>query len=299
MPEVPDLTDRLIHIADLHFWHVARNPLVLLNKRMLGNFNVWLRRRHEFAMHRAEAYADHVASLGIEELLLTGDFSSTALDAEFLLARAFVDGLRNRGLHISLMAGNHDVYTFEAVRKRRFERHFAEYLPASGYPWLQRLKGGTPLVLIPTVCPNLVSSRGRITRAEIEQVENLLKPLEGSVIVAGHYPLLTQTYGYTVSRERELRNAETLRQALGRSGKPILYVCGHVHRFSYVQDVRYPNLRHLSSGAFFRIDKTRSINGDFSEIHVDGESLSVFRHTYRDAWKRTAVPIRSSDDPIE
>ena len=166
-PETYSVRDRLLHIADLHFWSVVWNPFALVSKRFLGNLNVLLRRGRHFPLQRAEPFADYVASRGIPAVLLTGDFTSTATETEFRMAREFVDGLMRRGLEVSVMPGNHDVYTFRAAQTGRFEHHFAQYLPSNGYPAMQMLPGGTSLVLVPTVCPNLISSAGRISATEI------------------------------------------------------------------------------------------------------------------------------------
>ena len=291
----PPLQDRIVHIADVHFWRVLLNPFQMLNKRALGNFNVWLRRRHEFVQERAEAFSDYVASLGIEQVLLTGDFTSTACDSEFEAAKGFMDGLASRGLQLTLMAGNHDVYTFESVRKRRFEKYFGDHLPAEGHPSSTKLAGGTPLIVVPTVCPNIISSKGRITDAEIQRLEQLLAQCEGPVLVAGHYPFLHETYGYATKPDRRLRNAEALRGALGESQKKILYVSGHVHRFSYVTDGRYPNLRQLTTGAFFRQDHKTGRQGEIAEIHVHKDGYSVFHHTNDGQWHREEAEPRRQE----
>jgi 3',5'-cyclic AMP phosphodiesterase CpdA len=283
MSEAP--RDALIHIGDLHFWRVVLNPLRLLNKRALGNLNVMLRRRQEFDMDRAEPCADAVAATGIKHALLTGDFTSTSIDEEFEMARTFVDGLAQRGLGISLMPGNHDVYTFEAQRARRFERHFEPYLPPEGYPARVMLPGGTHLILVPGAQPNLLTAKGYVGDDVIAQVAALLADAPEPVLVAAHYPVLSHTYGYTLTPERQMGNAQALRSALGASGKRILYLCGHVHRFSYVTDPEYPNLAHVSTAAFFRHHKSRGIQGDFTEVHVLADGFHVRRHVHRQAWE--------------
>ena len=278
--------DRLIHIADLHFWRVTLNPFRLLNKRALGNFNVWWRRRHQFAMAASRAHAEAVAAQGVSTVLLTGDFTSTALEEEFAMADAFMRQLQALGLKTVVLPGNHDVYTFESVRGRRFERHMERYLPREGYPTVVKLGGGTPLLLVPTVCPNLLSSRGRIRDREIERVRELLQQGGGPIIVAGHYPVLAQTPGYILTKQRSLRNAEALRKALGEAGRPVLYVAGHVHRFSYVQDDRYPHVHHLTTGAFFYRNKRENIDGEFAEIAVYPNHFEGVRHVLRGTWER-------------
>ncbi|MBI5095607.1 MAG: metallophosphoesterase [Candidatus Hydrogenedentes bacterium] len=281
--------DKVIHIADIHFWRVVINPLRLLNKRFLGNLNVWLRRRHEFAMERAELFADTVAAAGIRHVLLTGDFTSTSIDEEFEMARDFVRGLRRRGMEPFVIPGNHDLYTFEAARRKRFHQFFDEFLPEGGYPSRAVLPGGTSLILTPTVCPNLLSAKGRISDSEIAATRRLLADGPPAAIVAGHYPVLHATHGYHTAPSRRLRNADRLRAALGESGRRVLYVCGHVHRFSYTVDDQYADVRHLSTGAFFLEHAKLGQQGEFSEIHVCDDGWRVFRHRHTGAWVREEV----------
>jgi len=276
--------DRAVHIADIHFWRLIFNPFSMMNKRFLGNLTVLLRRRREFIMENAEPFADTVAGTGAKAVILTGDFTSTSTDDEFARAARFVQGLRDRGLTIHILPGNHDVYTFEARRAKRFEQYFAEFLPPEGYPSLQSLPGGTPLILVPTVCPRYLSARGLVTPETIEAVSILLSKCGPRVIVAAHYPVLHRVRGYSSSPLRRLANAEALRTALAASGRDILYLCGHVHRFSYERDKDHPGIEYLSTGAFMRRDPHTGVDGEFAEIGVTGSGFRVMRHTYRQAW---------------
>lgn len=290
MSDTEQPRDSICHIADLHFWRVVRNPLRMLNKRFLGNLTVCLLRRHRFIMAHAEPFADGVAATGVQHVLLTGDFSSTSLDEEFAMATAFVRGLRQHGLEVYLVPGNHDAYTFEACRKKRFERHFAEFLPEGGYPARITLPGGTPLILVPTAIPNALSSRGLVSRATLETVRALLDACSaGPVLVASHYPLLFRTASYGSPRQHRLRNAGALRELLGTCGRPVLHVAGHVHRFSYVRDADYPSLSHLTTAAFFRANPRQNRDGEFGEIQVSDDAFQVFRHCHEGAWVRRAM----------
>ena len=276
--------DSLLHLTDFHFWEVVLNPFRLLNKRFLGNANVIYRRRREFVTANAQPFADEAIATGIKFALLSGDFGSTATDRELAQGAEFVRYLVQRGMAITVLPGNHDVYTFESVRRRRFEKHFGEWLPPRGLPHVVRLPGGTPLLLVPTVCPNWLSSEGRITDLEVEAVATHLDACAAPLIVCGHYPVLAKTDGYQSKPSRRLRNAEALRDALGRSGKRILYISGHVHRFSYVKDDRYPSLEHLTTGAFVRRARETASDGEFSEIHVHADAFRVIRHRHSAAW---------------
>jgi len=285
--EATSPVDRLLHITDVHFWRIAYNPLRLMNKRFLGNANVALRRSRHVHLEHAEAFADHAAATGIRTVVLGGDFTSTALDEEFALAADFLRGLRERGLNVHIVPGNHDCYTFEAVRARRFEQHLAEFIPPGGYPARVELPGGTPLILVSTVCPNVVTSRGRITDAEIADTLALVKGAPpGPVIVAGHYPLVHRTETWHSPPARQLRNARTFRAALGAAGRPVLYLAGHVHRFSWLDDPEYPDLRHLTTAAFLLHRPREATAGAFTEAAVCADGFSAWRHEYRDAWRR-------------
>jgi len=277
--------DRVIHIADIHFWRMVWNPRHLLSKRFFGNLTVWLRRRHEFIIENAEPHADAVAATGASAAILTGDFCSTATPEEFEMAVRFVRGLRERGLRVYVLPGNHDVYTFGAARAERFERHLREFLPPEGYPSLAILPGGTPLILAPTVRPRRFSARGYIAPAKAAAVAKLLENCTDTVLAAGHYPVLHKTHGYVSNRFRQLENAELLRRALGESGRRILYLGGHVHRFSYQCDVDYPRLYHVTTGAFFRRHAALGTHGEFTEICVRETSYEIIRHVRRAQWE--------------
>ncbi len=287
------LHDTFVHIADIHFWRVVLNPLRLLNKRFWGNLTVALRRRREFVLERAESYTDAVAATGARAVVLTGDFASTSTDDEFRMAVRFVEGLRARDLSVHLMPGNHDVYTYRAYRTRRFDHFFKPFLPEQGYPALTALPGGTPLLLIPSVVPRHFSARGLIARKQIDEAAELLEQCGDRVVVAAHYPVLHETHGYHSNPFRRLENAEVLRDALGRPGKEILYVCGHVHRFSCERDERYPKVQHLSTGAFLRTFHEQGTEGEFCRINVTDAGFDIVRHVYRNGWIEEPVTPRN------
>jgi 3',5'-cyclic AMP phosphodiesterase CpdA len=296
MPEPAPPRDRLLHITDLHFWRVVTNPFRLLNKRFLGNLNVLLRRRHEYAMELAPRYVTALVDTGIRNVLLTGDLTSTAMEEEFASARGFLEMLRSHGLNVILLPGNHDLYTFEAHRKKRFEKYCQDFLPRMPYPVRVELPGGTPLLLVQTACPNLFSTRGRVNREAIEAMAALVDGSPAPALVAAHYPLLSETYGYTLHPLRQLRNAALLRARLGRSRRTLLYVCGHTHRFSYVRDPEFPSLEHLTTGAFLRHDAQSGRLGEFAEIHVFDNGFEVYRHVHEGQWLRHRVTPRSVMD---
>ena len=108
----------------------------------------------------------------------------------------------------------------------------------------------------------------------------------GPVLAGGHYPVLHETHAYRASPGRRLRRAELLRRALGAGGREVLYLSGHVHRFSYVRDAAYPLLRHLSTTALFMQRPDGAHPGGFSEIRVEADAVRVCNHSYHGGWTR-------------
>jgi 3',5'-cyclic AMP phosphodiesterase CpdA len=235
-------------------------------------------------MERAWDYVDYVASLPQSDVIITGDFASTATEWEFEQGAHFCQLLTDAGKHVTVIPGNHDVYTFESQRKQSFAKHFFAWIPHEPLPCVQSLSGGTPVLYVPTVCANWLSSKGRTTKYELDTASLLLEKLEGPVVVAGHYPFLNKTDGYETNANRQLRDPDTLKIMLGESGKEILYICGHVHRFSDTTLSRYPNIRHLTTGAFFRTAHESNADGELTVVEL-GDGFTVTRHLHRDgAW---------------
>lgn len=271
--------DRLLHITDLHFWQIVWNPLRLLNKRVIGNLNVMLRRRHEFDCADASACAQRLAATGVKTVFAGGDFTSTAMEGEFIQAVEFLRTLQGLGMQVIVAPGNHDLYTFEAGRKRRFETYLEEFLPDGGYPARYFLPGGTPFIVLHQARPNLLSSRGYVSTESLEKTARLLDGLSpDQILVGGHFPILHRTQIFQNGWARQLGNAAALRHLLGMVGKRVLYLAGHVHRQSFEEDPYYPSLAHLTTSAFFMRYRADAAKGGFSEILVGREGFSVKDH---------------------
>ncbi len=276
---------RILHISDLHFWSIVYNPCYLFNKRILGNLNLILRRRHYIRTDRADSFVELLRGLAPDMLLIGGDLTSTAMCFEYEMAATFLDRLASICPALHVIPGNHDYYTFESRRRKRFETFIGRYgtitLPPTPFQRIQ----GISLISIPTVRPNLLSSRGHISRAEVASVSDVLREIpQGPVIALAHYPYLHRTHAYQTGVTRRLGGATALRQTLGQSGHPILYLSGHVHVFSHTRDPLYPNLTQVTSGALF-YDRQESPGG-FTEIWADNDTLRVFPWTYHNHWVR-------------
>ena len=130
MNEPPSL--RLGHISDLHILALAGVPLrAWASKRITGLANLALGRRGAHAIEIAEALPAALAAAGVDHVVCTGDLSNLSLDSEFERAAAIIAAIGGPE-RVTLIPGNHDVYTRGALQRRRFERWFAPWLTAPG-----------------------------------------------------------------------------------------------------------------------------------------------------------------------
>ena len=193
-----------------------------------------------------------------------------------------------------MVPGNHDVYTFEASRRRRFEEYFSEWVPRHGYPTYERLEGGTELIMLATVRPNLISSAGLVTDESVQFVAETLARVSGPAVVMGHYPLMDQTPEYELSKSRRLRGSERLREALGSSPQKVLHLAGHVHQFSSMPDPTYPNVHHVTGPALFNRWAPASRNGGFLRLRVGDAGIDVQHHYLKEAWRMEETHIEAA-----
>lgn len=274
---------RYIHMSDLHFWQLVGNPLQLLNKRALGNLNLFLRRRHVIKTERAAGLLDLLKGLKIDAFLVGGDLTTTATDNEFHQAASFLGALTELA-PVYLVAGNHDVYTFESRRKERLEKYCFYWLPAEDGCSVDRLPGDVALLRIPTARPNWISSRGHVASETLKLLPDLLQEEKGKpMITLAHYPVIPETEAYVMGLNRGLGNGAALRQILGEGGRSLLYLAGHVHVYSRLQDPLYPALEQITTPALFYHKEGKP--GGFTEIVVEGSDIQIQPWVYDDDWK--------------
>ncbi len=120
---------RIAHLSDLHLLSLeGAVPSRLLNKRLTGYLNLRFHRKSVHKPFAVHAAAQEIKRLGIDHVVITGDLSNLALEAEFELVRRFLDESRPAAGSDQRHPGNHDAYTAGAHRSRRFATTFAHYL---------------------------------------------------------------------------------------------------------------------------------------------------------------------------
>jgi 3',5'-cyclic AMP phosphodiesterase CpdA len=119
---------RIAHISDLHVLDLQGTRWQdFLNKRMTGAMNLAGMRRNAHPVSIAEQLADRLAAGDIDHVILTGDLTNLALDSEFKRALEVVQRIGPPSF-VTVIPGNHDMYTRGALRHHRFEKWFSPYL---------------------------------------------------------------------------------------------------------------------------------------------------------------------------
>lgn len=124
------MQSRIAHLSDLHVLDLAgTSPLRFLNKRATGVINLLSARRDAHPVRIAEALPAALgpAGLDVDHVLITGDLSNLALPSEFHRARAIVRAIGGPD-RVTVIPGNHDVYTAGAMKTARFESYFADWM---------------------------------------------------------------------------------------------------------------------------------------------------------------------------
>ncbi len=215
-----------IHLLDLTGWRLRQ----FANKRLTGAMNLWLKRSKGHDGQRFDVMLEQARQLGAERLVITGDLTNLALDSEFLHVRT---RLESAGLPVTLIPGNHDVYTQGSARVARFEQHLAQFMdgerPAGlRYPYVQH-HPDVVFVGLSTAIPRppLVAS-GKLGQEQLKALDQVLAALKQerkAVVVLLHHPPLD---GQSHARH-DLLDRAAFREVLARHGADLV-LHGHEHR---------------------------------------------------------------------
>lgn len=239
---------KILHFSDIHV-NIPLSEIPLrdwFGKRAVGGANHLLRRRKHFleVPEKMRALQRFAQREQIDLALCSGDYTVIGTVPEFRLARTLVEPFAQCPQGFITIPGNHDIYTWDSIRERRFENVFGEFMQSDincGDPDLQvRLFDHLAVVSVCSVRPNPPPwrSSGRVTASALEALTRVLALPE----LAGRFVLLMTHYamcqydGRPDSLLHRLENVDELLQ-VARTSPSLFLVHGHVHRrFSRVVD---------------------------------------------------------------
>ncbi len=273
---------KFAHISDLHFGKGNFGFSQFLSKRWLGNLNYLLFRRKHFLHDRIQKLTPLFNELNIENIIVSGDVSTTSLYKEFALAKDFTQILKEASKSVYVIPGNHDTYTRKTQKKNVFYQYFSPSFEKNSskissfnlkdhFVCAKKLEHGFWLIgMDTTIATNLYYSTGNFTQKIEENLKQLLDliPKNEKVIVVNHFPFFFQD-----DKRRRLERGKSLENLLKNYPNVFLYVHGHTHKRSLV-DLRHTNLPIiLDSGSCSH--KTQG-SWNLIEIYDDHLEVSLF-----------------------
>jgi 3',5'-cyclic AMP phosphodiesterase CpdA len=225
---------KIAHFSDVHAlaldgasaWH-------FLSKRLAGYLNVRLNRRDKHPVRLFEALVASLNEDPPDHVVVTGDLTNLSLRPEFALARRLLDRLHLGPRHVTVIPGNHDVYTVDALVSRAFHRAIGPYAEGdeahpdgARFPLVRR-RGEVAIVGLSTALPSPVPfADGWVGRRQLARLERALERLRGAFrVVLLHHPPVDNRHSFL----RGLRDRGALQAVLRRAGCELV-LHGHEHR---------------------------------------------------------------------
>jgi 3',5'-cyclic AMP phosphodiesterase CpdA len=235
---------RIAHFSDLHLLSLEGVPTHrFLNKRFTGWANLRLKRGHVHKASYVRAIAREIAKGRIDHVVVTGDLTNLSLEPEFDLARSVLrDDLGIEPEHVTIVPGNHDLYTRGALTSRRFERYFAAWMKSDlpelavdvggGRFPIVKLRGAVAIIALSSAVPRPpFVAAGELGHAQLEALARVLAHPEVArrmPVIAIHHPVLSDWSRMKLHVEG-LRDAPALVSVLVPQARGLV-LHGHLHR---------------------------------------------------------------------
>ena len=281
---------RIAHLSDLHVLALAGVPRHrFLNKRLTGYANLRFKRNHVHRSTYVTAIAEEIARSKIDHVVVTGDLTNLALETEFQAARDLLeDGLGLSPNDVSVVPGNHDLYTAGALKSRRFTQFFAEYIQSDlpelaaktrlgPFPFV-RLRGPCAIIGLTTAVPRppFVAS-GTIGKLQLDALGKILSHPEvrkRTPVILLHHPLHNPPSKLKTLMEG-LTDADELAAHLkAKVAADGLVLHGHLHRRqskALSQDRRGIHVVGATSASLHHENRDRMAGFNVYEIAEDGK----------------------------
>ncbi|MGM0577593.1 MAG: metallophosphoesterase family protein [Myxococcota bacterium] len=282
-------TTTLAHLSDIHVLDLADVGLRrYLNKRLTGLANLLARRHGGHPRPILEAAVRDLLERPVDHVLLTGDLTNLALEAEFEQARAALEPLA-RYEYLSVVPGNHDIYTRGAARASRFEAYFGDLMwrdgvprPEERYPWYKRA-GDIHLVGLNSAVPRLpLIASGRVADDQLGRLAWLSRDNgfhDGFTVGLVHHNLHPR--GRRKDWMHGLRNRDSVLEACHGAGLDLL-LHGHTHA---ANRFRHRAMHVVGSGSSTWDAEHPDHVARYNVYHVRGHAL---QHVEVRAWDSEA-----------
>jgi 3',5'-cyclic AMP phosphodiesterase CpdA len=302
---------RIAHFSDLHLLSLEGVPARrFFNKRFTGLANLRLKRSHIHRASYVRAIARQIARAGVDHVVITGDLTNLALEPEFELARDVLT--RELGMdpsRVTVVPGNHDLYTRGAMTSRRFEKYFGEFMQSDlpdlavdaggGRFPVVKLRGDVAIVAVSSAVPQLpLVAAGEIGRRQLQALERILAHPEvtrRTLVLALHHPAV---HGWTRMKAHieGLRDSASLLALLMPFSRGLV-LHGHLHRrIQSAIPTATGKLHHVGATSASLHDETPDRMAGFNLYEVDASGIGRIEASVhvpdKDAFVADSVPRR-------
>jgi 3',5'-cyclic AMP phosphodiesterase CpdA len=251
------------------------------------------------------AIAREIRGAKVDHVVITGDLTNLALETEFELAKKLLeDDLGLDAAHVSIVPGNHDLYTRGAMNTRRFATYFSDYLAsdlpelavdvsAGRFPFV-KLRGPAAIIGLSSAVPRLpFVAAGRLGKKQIAALGDILRHPEvqkRTPVVLLHHPAHNP-----LSRVKTLLEGLHDAALLWTGVRDLtrgLVLHGHLH--SRVQRALPTSAGKLqavgaTSASLHHEGRAKMAGFNLYEIADDGEIARIEAHIYDPAHEAFAV----------
>ncbi|MEL6346693.1 MAG: metallophosphoesterase [Myxococcota bacterium] len=268
---------KIVHLTDLHI-QTAPRLHELFGKRLIGSANLYLLgRKQKFNLTVQQAAIDATLKEDPDIVVITGDLTAQALDAEFQLARDLLDPILD-GYPTVLIPGNHDTYVREPVPGQRMRAFFADWM-GEGMPYLHQFDEVGFLTV--ETCRAHPLSSGYTPPTQLAQARALLDAADATFIfLCLHYPLRGRRGEPYGPATRALSNARQVEdELLMKTARINAILHGHEHH-GYRVDLHTlggprPNLNPGATGYTYLPDLNRTAH--LNVYTIEGDALTEVR----------------------
>jgi len=268
---------KIAHISDVHFSKICYSPFQFFSKRWLGNANLLLKRGRAHSVKKVTILPEMFKKLGVTDLFITGDLTTTSQHSEFKLAKELITAFEEMGIRVLLIPGNHDNYTRFAEKQQRFFQHLSQTYPSKRHLDVTlkddkvcafKLENGWWVVALDTTLSlPLHLSGGRYTEAIDQTLRATLEkiPSDEPIILVNHFPFFQHE-----PSKRRMEGGALLETLMRETPNIKFYLHGHTHR-RCMADLRSDNLPIvIDSGSV-----SHKTHGSWNLINLEPKSASV------------------------
>lgn len=297
---------RIAHISDIHLLSLKGSRwLDFLSKRWIGGLNLLTSRSRHYQAAIFEAMVEDLNRAQVDHVVVTGDITNVALEAEFAFAREKFDLIELGPSGVTVIPGNHDAYVDEG--RVHFEAYFADFFAsdpahACDEPWpAVRIRDQVAIIGLSTSLQTpWFTCWGQLGQQQCTRLESILASdaLDGLFrLVAIHHPPAGKR---AALRNRGLRDHQDFAQIICRAGAELV-LHGHEHEDLY-EELPCPAgvvpVRGIQSGTYALDRRDRGARYRIYEISaagpqgrpaIAGESLRVWNPVENAFESRPAV----------